>query len=69
MPVERSQRQVSVKPRNSFLFLQGVSSPFFARLVQALRAEGQLVKSVNFNMGDTLYGSGARVFYSARPSS
>ena len=67
VPVERSRRVVSVKPRNSFLFLQGVSSPFFSRLVQALRTEGQLVKSVNFNMGDLLYGSGARVFYSARP--
>ena len=49
------------------MFLQGVSSPFFARLVQALRAEGQWVKSVSFNMGDTLYGAGSRVFYSARP--
>lgn len=56
-----------MKPRHSFLFLQGVSSPFFARLAQALRAEGQRVKSVSFNMGDTLYGSGARVYYSARP--
>lgn len=57
---------MSSLPRNSFLFLQGVSSPFFARLAQALRAEGQWVKSVNFNMGDTLYGKGSRVFYSAR---
>lgn len=44
-----------------------MSSPFFARLVQALRNEGQQVRSVNFNIGDTLYGSGSRVFYSARP--
>jgi len=57
---------MSSLPRNSFLFLQGVSSPFFARLAQALRAEGQWVKSVNFNVGDTLYGKGSRVFYSAR---
>ncbi|VVO11755.1 hypothetical protein PS691_03462 [Pseudomonas fluorescens] len=62
-----TRRLLSVKPRNSFLFLQGVSSPFFARLAQALRDEGQWVRSVNFNMGDTLYGSGSRVFYSSRP--
>lgn len=66
-PAGAARRSVSTKPRNSFLFLQGVSSPFFARLVQALRAEGQWVKSVSFNMGDTLYGAGSRVFYSARP--
>jgi len=67
VPVQPSWRVMPVKPRNSFLFLQGVSSPFFSRLVQVLRAEGQRVKSVNFNMGDILYGSGARVFFSARP--
>jgi capsular polysaccharide export protein len=66
-PAGAARRSVSTKPRNSFLFLQGVSSPFFARLAQALRAEGQWVKSVSFNMGDTLYGAGARVFYSAQP--
>jgi capsular polysaccharide export protein len=67
IPAGTARHPVSRKPRNSFLFLQGVSSPFFARLAQALRAEGQWVKSVSFNMGDTLYGSGSRVFYSARP--
>jgi capsular polysaccharide export protein len=66
-PAGTARRSVSNKPRNSFLFLQGVSSPFFARLAQALRAEGQWVKSVSFNMGDILYGKGSRVFYSARP--
>lgn len=61
-----AKRFVLNMPRNSFLFLQGVSSPFFARLAQALRKEGQCVRSVSFNMGDTLYGSGSRVFCSAR---
>src|SRR5437870_3670522 len=66
MAAGTARHPVSSTPRNSFLFLQGVSSPFFARLAQALRDEGQWVKSVSFNMGDTLYGSGSRVFYSAR---
>lgn len=60
-------RGLTTRPRNSFLFLQGVSSPFFARLATALRAEGQWVKSLTFNMGDLLYGSGSRLFFSSRP--
>jgi len=60
-------RVLSVRPRNFFLFLQGVSSPFFSRLANALRAEGQWVKSLTFNMGDLLYGSGSRMFFSNRP--
>lgn len=59
-------RTVSKWSRKSFLFLQGVSSPFFARLAKALRAEGHLVKSVGFNVGDVLYGAGPQVRYSAR---
>lgn len=60
-------RSVSTWSRKSFLFLQGVSSPFFARLARSLRAEGHLVKSVGFNVGDMLYGAGPQVRYSARP--
>ncbi len=38
-----------------FLFLQGVSSPFFARLAYSLIAEGHVVFKVNFNCGDAVY--------------
>ena len=36
----------------SFLMLQGVASPFFAHLADALRAAGHKVYKVNFNVGD-----------------
>lgn len=36
----------------SFLFLQGVCSPFFSRLGTRLRAEGHQVAKINFNAGD-----------------
>ncbi len=58
----RSSRLHVAAPQRSFLLLQGVSSPFFAKLGQALRAEGQRVRSVTFNMGDLLYGRGTRSF-------
>jgi len=41
--------------RRSFLFLQGVASPFFARLGDYLIAQGHRVHKVNFNAGDVLY--------------
>lgn len=45
---------LAVKTR-SFLMLQGVASPFFARLADALRACGHKVYKVNFNAGDLAY--------------
>lgn len=39
----------------SFLFLQGVCSPFFPRLGQALRALGHTVRKVNYTVGDRMY--------------
>lgn len=45
----------AVTRKRSYLFLQGVCSPFFARLGEALRAEGHRVHKVNFNVGDALY--------------
>lgn len=45
---------MDVKPR-SFLFLQGVSSPFFARLATALSKQGHQVHKVSFNAGDVVY--------------
>lgn len=40
--------------KRRFLFLQGVISPFFARLSDQLRAEGHAVFRVNFCAGDAL---------------
>ncbi|POA17736.1 capsule biosynthesis protein CapA [Pseudomonas sp. FW300-N1A1] len=62
-----ADRPPAPHPRNSFLFLQGVSSPFFARLAKALRAIDQRVHSISFNVGDLLYSTGSRSVYSARP--
>lgn len=42
----------------SFLFLQGVCSPFFARLADRLRADGHRVFKINFNCGDLAYWGG-----------
>lgn len=39
----------------SFLFLQGVCSPFFARLADRLRGDGHRIFKVNFNCGDLAY--------------
>lgn len=41
--------------KRSFLFLQGVSSPFFPRLADQLRADGHRVFKINFNAGDLAY--------------
>ena len=49
----------------SFLFLQGVCSPFFSRLTKSLRDIGQQVQCVNFNVGDVLYNPGTRTLCSA----
>jgi len=42
----------------SYLFLQGVCSPFFARLAARLKAEGHEIYKVNFNVGDWAYWQG-----------
>lgn len=41
--------------RRSYLFLQGVCSPFFSRLGARLRADGAEVSRVNFTAGDVAY--------------
>lgn len=41
--------------RRSFLFLQGVCSPFFAALGRQLQDDGQRVFKVNFTAGDWVY--------------
>jgi capsular polysaccharide export protein len=40
---------------HSFLFLQGVNTPFFARLADQLAANGNRVFRVNFSVGDAVY--------------
>ncbi|MCW4151739.1 capsular biosynthesis protein [Halomonas sp. 18H] len=42
-------------PKRSFLFLQGVCSPFFPRLGRKLSADGHHVAKVNFAAGDIAY--------------
>jgi len=44
-----------VSKRRSFLFLQGVCSPFFAGLADRLAAQGHRVHKLNFNGGDLAY--------------
>jgi capsular polysaccharide export protein len=39
----------------SFLFLQGVNTPFFPRLADGLSAAGHRVFRINFNTGDAVY--------------
>ena len=46
---------VDLASRRSFLFLQGVCSPFFARLADQLTADGHRVFKINFNAGDLAY--------------
>lgn len=41
--------------KRSFLLLQGVCSPFFARLADRLKTDGHRVFKVNFNAGDWTY--------------
>lgn len=44
--------------RRTFLFLQGVCSPFFVRLARRLMADGHRVFKINFNAGDWVYWGG-----------
>ena len=41
--------------KRSFLFLQGVCSPFFGQLADRLSHEGHHVAKINFNAGDAAY--------------
>lgn len=51
-------------PKQRFLFLQGVCSPFFPRLADALRELGHGVRKVNFTVGDRMYwGRGEATAY------
>ena len=52
VPFRTSGRSAS--PR-SFLFLQGVNTPFFPRLADQLLAAGHRVHRINFNVGDAVF--------------
>lgn len=41
--------------KRSYLFLQGVCSPFFAQLADRLKTDGHHVAKINFNGGDSAY--------------
>lgn len=50
MPMSNSKR--------SYLFLQGVCSPFFLQLAERLMKNGHAVSKINFNNGDAAYWNG-----------
>lgn len=56
-------------PKRSFLFLQGVCSPFFQRLARRLVADGHRVAKVHFAGGDVAYWSrhGGRAYRFRQP--
>jgi capsular polysaccharide export protein len=59
--IDALERTDVTRQGRSFLFLQGVCSPFYSRLGQRLASEGHRVVKVQFNGGDSLYwrrGSG-----------
>jgi capsular polysaccharide export protein len=45
----------TLRGARSFVFLQGLATPFFARLGAVLRARGHAVRRVNFNGGDAAF--------------
>jgi capsular polysaccharide export protein len=51
---EEPTEERGLASKRSFLFLQGVCSPFFAQLADRLAAGGHRVMRVNFNCGDTV---------------
>ncbi|HVI29448.1 capsular biosynthesis protein [Hansschlegelia sp.] len=46
---------VRTRPQRTFLFLQGLASPFFKRLGKALKRQGYGVERINLNLGDRLF--------------
>jgi capsular polysaccharide export protein len=49
--------------RRTFLLLQGVCSPFFARLADRMLAKGHRLLKVNFNTGDWVYWAPRRSWH------
>ena len=50
----------------TFLFLQGIATPFFSDLGKALRARGHTVRRINLCPGDWLFWSGDADNYRGR---
>ena len=46
----------------SYLFLQGVCSPFFSELAKDLLSEGHRIAKINFNAGDSAYWNGHNAY-------
>lgn len=55
--------------KRHFLFLQGVSSPFFKQLAKLLMAAGHRVTKISFNMGDVAYWAPAQSLWFRQPQS
>ena len=55
--------------KRHFLFLQGVSSPFFKQLAKLLIAAGHRVTKISFNMGDVAYWAPSRSVWFRQPQS
>ncbi|MYZ45495.1 capsule biosynthesis protein [Schauerella aestuarii] len=53
--------------KRSFLFLQGVCSPFFSELAAALRQSGSAVARINFTSGDNAFWKGRDAVSFRRP--
>lgn len=53
--------------KRHFLFLQGVSSPFFKQLAKQLCAAGHRVTKISFNMGDVAYWAPAQSVWFRQP--
>lgn len=49
---------IARSPVATFLFLQGIASPFFSELGHALRERGHKVRRINFSSGDWLFWRG-----------
>lgn len=59
--------QHGTRPGRTFLFLQGLASPFFVRLAEAMRAKGYGVQRINLNLGDRIFWNiGGSVDYRGR---
>ena len=55
-PMQRDDAGTAGSGR-TFLFLQGLASPFFVRLAKVLVARGHGVKRINLSLGDALFWS------------
>ena len=62
-------RAHAIGPRAAtFLFLQGIASPFFSVLGSALRERGHGVRRINFSAGDWLFWPHAADHYRGKRS-